>query len=184
MIELDTEQRLLAGLRSAAAASRDRAMQDLHDCLGQKLFHVCLRVACDPNDAEDALQEAYLDVLRGVGAFRGESRLSTWLFQIAVRAALRTRHRRRRRPLADLGDHEPGGGADPVAAAIEREHANALLAAIAELPAAQRSVLGLASLQGMSHADVAAVLGIPVGTVGSRLFEAKQRLRAVLGQRG
>jgi RNA polymerase sigma-70 factor, ECF subfamily len=184
VIDVDTEQRLLAGLRSAAAASRDRAMQDLHDCLGRQLFHVCLRVACDATDAEDALQEAYLDVLRGVGAFRGESRLSTWLFQIAVRAALRTRHRRRRRPLADLGDHEPGGGADPVAAAIEREHATALLAAIAELPAAQRSVLGLASLQGMSNADVAAVLGIPVGTVGSRLFEAKQRLRAVLGQRG
>jgi RNA polymerase sigma factor (sigma-70 family) len=177
VIDPATEQRLLPALRSGDTAARDAAMHELHERMGRALFQLCMRVACDPNDAEDALQETYVDALRGIGAFRGEAKLATWLFRIAVRAATRVRSRGGPRRHADLADHEPVGGADPVAIAVERENAARLLAAIAELPAMQRTILGLASLQEFAHGDIAAVLGIPVGTVGSRLHEAKERLR-------
>lgn len=180
MIDPDQEHRLAAALRSADRAARDRAMHELHDRLGRPLFQLCLRITCDAALAEDARQEAFVDLLRGIGSFRGDARLSTWLFRIAIRAASRVRGRRQAGQAVQLDDHTPVGHDDPVARSIERENATRLLAAIDRLPAQQRVVLGLASLQGMAHAEIAAVLGIPVGTVGSRLHEARERLRAAL----
>lgn len=183
MIDPATEARLLAALRGNDRAAHDAAIGELHAATARPLFQLCLRIACDAADADDAVQETFVDVLRGIRSFRGEARLSTWLFRIAIRAATRVRNRRatRRHSAIDAGDLP--GRDDPVALASDRENAARLLAAIDELPAAQRAVVGLAAIEGIAHAEIAAVLGIPVGTVGSRLHEARDRLRLLLAAR-
>ncbi|MCC7398605.1 MAG: sigma-70 family RNA polymerase sigma factor [Planctomycetes bacterium] len=183
MIDAITEARLLAALRGDDRAAYDAAIGELHARTARPLFQLCLRVACDATDADDAVQETFVDVLRGVRSFRGEAKLSTWLFRIAIRAATRVRNRSAARRHAVTDASELPGDDDPVARASDRENAARLLAAIDQLPAAQRAVVGLAAIEGIAHAEIADVLGIPVGTVGSRLHEARDRLRALLTER-
>ncbi len=116
------------------------------------------------------------------------------MFRIAIRAALRARSRRgrtERRETArldatDLLDAElsslAGDAQDPGAIALEREDAARVLAAIERLPAPQRTVLGPAALEEMPQAAIAAILGIPVGTVSSRLSAAWESLRRELAR--
>lgn len=182
MIDAATETRLLAALRGGDRRAHDLALGELHVATARPLFQLCLRITCAVADADDAVQETFVDVLRGLPAFRGEALLTTWLFRIAIRAATRVRNRRNaRRHAADDLATLPADD-DPVAQAADREHAARLLAAIDQLPAAQRTVVGLAAIEGLPHAEIAAVLGIPVGTVGSRLHEARDRLRVLLAQ--
>lgn len=183
MIDLATEMRLLAALRGPDRGVRDAAVAELHGRTARPLYQLCLRVACDTMDADDAVQETFVDLLRGIHSFRGESRLTTWLFRIAIRAATRLRNRSAKWHREGLDAADLPGDDDPVAHAADRENAARLLAAIAALPAAQRAVVGLAAIEGIAHAEIADVLGIPVGTVGSRLHEARDRLRALLAVR-
>lgn len=155
---------LLAALRSDDRVAHDAALGELHAGTARPLFQLCLRITCDPGDADDAVQEA-VHVLRGVRAFRGEARLTTWLFRIAIRAATRVRNRRAARRPTAVDPAEIAADDDPAAHAVDRENAARLLAAIDQLPAAQRAVVGLAAIEGLPHAEIASVLGIPVGTV-------------------
>ena len=191
MIEPDAEARLVAALRSNDLAARKAALGELYEHLSATLSALCLRMAGDRGDAEDAVQETFLAVLRGVGGFRGESRLSTWVIRIAIHSATRVRSRRSKRVLAPLPDDgaaspslgEQARGADPESEAIEREDSQRVLAAIARLPAAQRAVLGLAATAGLDRAEIASVLGLPIGTVDSRLSVARASLREELARR-
>lgn len=193
MIDPSIETRIVAALRGRDARAREAALDELFALLGRPVRELCLRVAGDATDADDAVQETFVDVLRAIGGFRSDARLSTWIFRVAIRAALRVRSRRRR---ADrdgealdgdvvASDARPGADAqDPGELAIEREGTARVLAAIERLPVAQRTVLGLAALEEMPQADIAAVLGIPVGTVYSRLSAARASLRALLERDG
>jgi RNA polymerase sigma-70 factor (ECF subfamily) len=186
VIDPATEARLVARLREADDGARAAALNELFERLGRPLFQLCLRVTCDPTDAEDAVQETFVDVLRGLGGFRADARLATWIFRIAIRAATRVRSRRRRAP-ASLAGVDPDelrvagaelhGAPDPGAVALERESVANLLAAMERLPAGQRVVLGLAALEELPQTEIAAILGIPVGTVYSRLSAARERMR-------
>lgn len=183
MIDAALEARLVSGLRSARRAVRDEALAELHAQLGGRLHQVCLRIACDAEDADDALQETYLDVVDGIGDFRGEARFTTWIVRIAMRRASRLRHRRNRRAEEELdaGLEARERAASPQAQAADLDDVRRLLAKIACLSMEQRSVLALAAGDGMSHAQIAEVLGIPEGTVASRLHAARAALRAALG---
>lgn len=192
MIDPAIEARILANLRAGDERVRESALDELFQLVGRPLFQVCLRVACDTTDAEDAVQETFVDVLKGLSAFRADARLSTWMFRIAIRAALRVRSRRHRKEQresnrfdeADLGAADlaslAGDAQDPGAIALQREDAACVLTAIQKLSAPQRTVLGLAALEEMPQAEIAAILGVPVGTVYSRLSAARERLREIL----
>lgn len=182
MIDPATEARLLAALRSDDRLAHDAALGELHARTARPLFQLCLRITCDAGDADDAVQETFVDVLRGLRSFRGEARLTTWLFRIAIRAAMRVRNRRAARRPTAVDPAKIAADDDPADHAADRENAARLLAAIDQLPAAQRTVVGLAAIEGLPHAEIAAVLGIPVGTVGSRLHEARDRLRLLLAK--
>lgn len=179
MIDPALERRLALVLRSRDARTRAAAIGELFEALRRPLSALCLRITCDPGDAEDALQEAAVDALRGCTAFRGDAKLSTWLWRIALRAALRIRARRRR-PRAERAELDPDDLVHPEVEPAERlaarEEAKRLLAALGRLPAAQRVVLALAALDSLPQTEIAEVLGIPVGTVYSRLHGARERL--------
>ena len=169
-------------LRSSARDRRGHALQEVVTAYGGALFQLCLRVTCNQADAEDALQETWIDVDRCIYGFKGESKLSTWLFRIAIRQATRVRNRRRSRTMLEIDEALfAGSEGDPRRALEELEGARKLLEATATLPLEQRVVLGLAAGQGLPHAEIAAILGIPEGTVGSRLHAARATLKQRLG---
>ena len=126
-------------------------------------------------DAEDAAQETVLAVLTGLSGFRGACQHSTWIYRIAIRSALRVRARR---PRTEALDFEPAGEArDP---ALDRERSRQVHLALGRLTADHRAVLTLFSLDGLSHHEIAETLGIPEGTVWSRLHLARKKLAGEL----
>lgn len=140
------------------------------------------RVAGDDDAARDVAQDVWLGVLRGIGRLRDGTRLRPWLFGIA-RRALMDRLRRQYATPADAevdlaalpADVRPDDSEEEIAA-MERE--------LGRLPVVEREVLTLFYLRELSLAEVADVLGVPVGTVKSRLFRARGQLRRALHSEG
>jgi RNA polymerase sigma-70 factor (ECF subfamily) len=176
----EKEQALLTALRAGSAGNRRAAAEALLIALEPKVLELCLHVTGDPDAARDAAQEALISIHRGVAGFRGQSRLSTWAYQIALRSALAARRRPRRRPEEGPSEEEPFQ--EPVGEIEARDRWRALVRAMARLPAEQRAVLSLFAVDGLSHAEVAAVLGVPEGTIWSRLHAARKRLREALAE--
>ena len=141
--------------------------------------------AGDRGLSEEILQDTMLAVWRGAGSFRGESCVRSWIIAIARRQA-RDRLRRRRlrvvddRLLADRPAPDPG----PEDVALERATATAVANATGELSLAHREVLGLVFGAGLSLAETAQVLEIPLGTVKSRLAAARAALSRALNEKG
>lgn len=171
----DYEQSLID--RSRDRATREAAFDELFASLREQVFAVCLHVTGNAADADDALQETFLAVHAGLAKFRGEARLSTWVHRIAIRASIRVRARRR--PAADVHEVDPPArGPDPVAS---REMGERIAAAMNRLSAEHRVVISLFAVDELGHAQIAEILGIPEGTVWSRLHAARKRLSAELG---
>lgn len=167
---------LLARFR-AGGASRVAAFDELFAALSEQVFAVCLHVTGNAADADDALQETFLAVHSALAKFRGESRISTWVHRIAIRAAIRVRARRR--PADDVHAVDPPSRApDPVLAG---ELAERVAAAMERLSAEHRVVISLFAVDELKHAEIAEILGIPEGTVWSRLHAARKALAAHLG---
>ena len=137
------------------------------------------------DDAQDAVQEAFVKAYRALGRFRAGSPFGPWLFQIVANEARnRRRASGRRAGLAvRLAEDRPSSDAapSPEAAVLARERRSMLLAAIARLAEADRLVVGLRYFLDLDEARMAVALGVPRGTVKSRLSRALGRLRAELG---
>lgn len=158
------------------------------------LFRATRSILRNDQEAEDALQEAWLDAYRKLASFRGESSLSTWLTRIAINAALgRRRQQARRAEVISLwGDTETDQQEEVMTAADPRlspeletmrgEMRAVLEHAIDALPEQFRTVFILRALEEMASEDVAAVLGIPEATARSRFFRARAMLRAMLAR--
>lgn len=177
---LSNEGALIAAARSTRGAEREDAFRQLYDALSPKLYAVCFGITRDAADAQDAVQETFLSIQRALSDFRGDARLSTWAYQIAVRAAVQVRSRRSRHSGVELDV----GAADPrptVEETVEaRERQRQLDAALRSLSLEHRTVLSLFAVEGLSHKEIAAILGIPEGTAWSRLHLARKRLSEAL----
>jgi RNA polymerase sigma-70 factor (ECF subfamily) len=134
----------------------------------------------DVDSAKDVAQDVFIAVFRGLTKFRGESSLKTWIYQITLRTAGRHSVKRKKRPATGLDFDELHGGEPADSAATLAE----LSAALAALPLEARTVLALVAIEGLSHEAAAEVLGIPVGTVWSRLHNARRKLAAAMGGLG
>ena len=144
-----------------------------------RLWAVALRTLGDREEAADALQDALLSAYRAAASYRGEARVTTWLHRIVVNACLDRVRRGKARPTVPMP--EDGGPADPRDPLGDRETALEIEAALAALPEEQRAALVLVDVHGMPVEDVAAVLGVPVGTVKSRCSRGRARLALQLG---
>jgi RNA polymerase sigma-70 factor (ECF subfamily) len=174
---LDDEKSLVARARARAPATREAAFEELFARLRGQVFAVCLNVTGNAADADDALQETFLAVHAGLAKFRGQARLSTWVHRIAIRAALRVRSRRR--TAADVHEVDPPARTpDPV---LVGELGGRIAAAMERLSAEHRVVVSLFAVDDLGHAQIAEILGVPEGTVWSRLHAARKRLAAELG---
>ncbi len=138
------------------------------------------RLGADETWVEDATHEVFLVVARRLGEFRGESSMRTWLFAITYRVVMamaRQRRRRREQPVAEGADWAGDVGGEARATAEVT-----LQRLLTELPESQRLVFILCELEGMSSSESGRVLGIPTGTVDTRLRAARQSLTAHAGR--
>ena len=124
---------------------------------------------------DDALQEAYARAFRALPRFRGESALETWLYRIVYNACLDELRRSRSRNEVSLDEWEPAGHEERAERRLDLE------AALAALPLELRAVVLLVDAEGLSYDETAKVLGVPAGTVASRLSRGRDSLRAALG---
>jgi RNA polymerase sigma-70 factor (ECF subfamily) len=148
----------------------------------RRVYNLALRMLGRDEDARDATQDAFLSALRKVSSFRGDAAFTTWLHRVTVNACYDMLRRRARGPLLELDSElpppEPRAGVDPAeAAAVGVDVRRALV----QVPEEFRAVLVLHDVQDMVYDDVAAVLGIPVGTVKSRLHRGRVMLARALG---
>ncbi len=152
------------------------------------LYGYLHRMLQNSADAEDVFQETFLRVYSNLHRFRADGRFKPWVYRIAANLArdrLRARKRRGEEPLNGLTaccEAAAPAMAQPDEAADAAETAQRIEAALAQLPAKQRSVFLLARYEGMAYGDIARMLRIPVGTVKSRMNKAVQFLLRRLEQ--
>jgi RNA polymerase sigma-70 factor (ECF subfamily) len=143
-----------------------------------RVYAVTLRLTRNPADAEDALQDAFLNAYRGLASFGRRSKVSTWLYRIAVNASYDVVSRRRdTTSLDDQPAIEPAAGGDPFAQDAARQ---AIETALRRLPAEFREAVVLCDVAGLGAAEAGEVLGLPSGTVKSRVFRARALLADML----
>jgi RNA polymerase sigma-70 factor (ECF subfamily) len=152
----------------------------------RRTYNLALRIVGREEDARDATQEAFLSALRKLPSFRGESAFSTWLHRVTVNACFDLLRRRARAPLRAGDDRdEPAAGRPPLP-----DHADAVAtavdvrAALLRVPEEFRAVLVLHDVQDLPYEEIAEILGLPVGTVKSRLHRARVALGRALGGAG
>lgn len=181
MVSPGTSDAVDARRVARVAAGERAALGELYDVHGRALFAYLCSLLGDSAAAEEALQDTLLAAWRGAARFQGRSRVSTWLFGIAHRQAL-TRLRRQRVETVDdallsgLADPAPG----PEEWALARLRDAELGVLVARLSPVLREVLILSFWQGLTQPELAEVLEVPVGTVKSRLSNARKALRRLL----
>lgn len=161
--------------------------EEVYERFRRPVWRLAYRMTGSEEEALDATQEIFLRVWRGLAGFRGEAKLSTWVFQIAWNY-LRLHRRRSGRALRVVGpinddgqrllERTPDTGADPERRATASDMLERVSDAIDRLPEQARLVLWLRDGEGRSYQEIANVLDVPVGTVRSRLSRARQALRA------
>jgi RNA polymerase sigma-70 factor (ECF subfamily) len=166
------------------AAGDRSALEELFRRYRQPAFRVAHRLLGHEADALDAVQEGFVKALTHLGSFQGRSSFKTWLLRVVSNAALDMGRQRGRRETLSLGAAEVGDGPtvpDRSDQGLEQADLRRLLdRALASLPEAQRRTFVLHADGGLSYREVADALGISIGTVMSRLFYARQKLRAFL----
>lgn len=184
-----------AGLVRRIAARDQQAFETLMRRHNGRLFRVARAILKDDAEAEDALQDAYLDAYLHIGRFRGEARVSTWLTRIVINQALmRLRKHKREHIVVPFGDGRVDQSYDaeadvpdeqsesPPAAAQRAEIRRALERSIDQLPTAFRTVFVMREVEDMTVEETAECLSIPAATVRTRLFRARGLLRESLAR--
>ena len=181
---VDHRQLADADLVSRCAERDDRALAELYDRFGKQAYALALRVVRDSVFAEDAVQEAFLDVWRSAARFdAARAKVSSWLLTFVHRRAVDIVRREQARPQrsSSIDDAPPQVAAVNVAAEVEsRDRQAAIKRALESLTPAQRDVLQLAYFGGYSQSEIAERLDEPLGTVKSRTHVALSRLRELL----
>jgi RNA polymerase sigma-70 factor, ECF subfamily len=173
------------------AAGDTAALSLLYDRYSGAVFSLAARIVGDRQVAEDLLQEVFVRVWQRAGTYQGaRGKPLTWVLGIAHNLAIDEVRRRRRRPLeADDRDEEgqliafqslPSVDSDPSDLAWERLRREQIVAALAQLPQAQRILIELAYFEGYTQSQLAARLGEPLGTIKTRMRLAAQKLRELL----
>ena len=174
-----TDQVLVA----ACATNDSAAMAELFDRYCEAVHRFIARlVGAGHADVDDMVHTTFLEALRSAGRFRGQSSVKTWLFGIAANVG---RHHirdqvRRRSFLRAWRERAPAPSKAPDAAAEHRQAVERVGAAMTRLPFDLRAAFVLCDLEEMSGADAAAALDVAPGTLGRRLFEARQALRSAV----
>ncbi len=160
-------------------AGRTHAFGTLVERYDRAVYHLAYRTLRDQEEARDVAQEAFFKAYRSLRTFKPGAKFSTWIFAIAYHACCDRLSRRRRYSNEELPERADSA-AGPETEAIASDEAQRLRKAIAALPEKYRAVITLYHLQGRQYDEIAQVLGMPMGTVKTHLFRAKEQLRKIL----
>ena len=167
----------------AAAAGDAAAFEQLYQQHYRRVYSLCLRMLGSTTQAEDLMQEVFLQVFRKLGSFRGDSAFTTWLHRLTVNQVLM--HFRKRGVKLEHTSEE-GDFTNVVDTPLQSTRRIsmvdrlALEKAIAELPPGYRTVFTLHDIEGYEHEEIAGMLGVSIGTSKSQLHKARMRLRELL----
>ncbi|MBC7911053.1 MAG: RNA polymerase sigma factor [Pyrinomonadaceae bacterium] len=162
-----------------------QAFEELYQRHHRRVYSLCLRMTQNVQEAEDLTQEAFIQLYRKIGSFRGDSAFTTWLHRLTVNQVLM--HFRKRSVKMEKTTEE---GETPVQVVHGTANPNAMPVvdrialdnAIAQLPPGYKSVFILHDIEGHEHEEVARMLGCSVGTSKSQLHKARMKLRRLLNQ--
>jgi len=167
----------------AAAGSRE-AFDDLVRRYRRRVHSLVRALIGADNDAEDLVQDIFVRAYRAIGSFRGESAFRSWLYRIAVNVVHTHLDRRRARNAAFVASAHDFESIDDLPAVGDLEESlvlrQAIDRALADLPDDLRVLVVLRDVQGLKYDEIARIVKTPRGTVESRLFRARQRLRPLL----
>jgi RNA polymerase sigma-70 factor (ECF subfamily) len=172
-------------LVDAARRGDPRAFEALVVKHQDRIFRFVQRLV-GPEAVEDLAQEVFIRAFRSIGDFKGESSFYTWLYKIALNLCRNHYRTKGRRPAGEpLDENSPvnalaAGEASPEEAVFRREFWAVLQSALDGLPAEQREAVVLCDLEGMSYEEMAALTGVPIGTVRSRIFRGRRALQVRL----
>lgn len=177
--ELELVERHRAGDRSA--------FDEVYSQFSEMVWNVTLRLAGDPDRAADLSQEIFLRIYRHLGGFRGRSALRTWVYRIALnhcRGRLSGGNRWSFRRLFEEGEETaeplPDLSRGPEELAVASDDGRRVSEALMELPIEFREAVVLRDLEGLAYEEISAALGVPIGTVRSRIARGRERLRDLL----
>jgi RNA polymerase sigma-70 factor (ECF subfamily) len=159
------------------------AFEELYRAHAGRLFSLALSMTGSAQDAEDLLQDTFLQAHRKLGGFRGESSLGTWLYRLAVNQCLDFLRGRQARMARGTESCDVEGAFEPVAEQPVVPTATSridLERAIARLPVGCRTAFVLHDVEGLAHHEVGTLLGVSEGTSKSQVHKARLRLRALL----
>ena len=181
----DDDRRLIA---DCLAGKRD-AFGELVTRYQTRLFNAAVRLVDSPEDAADVVQEAFLNAYQALHSFKGDAEFFTWLYRIAFNTAISQKRKRRSAISLDavgssehsLEPDDPSEYVRPGAALERSEEESRLQEALNRLSHEHRDVLVLKDLEGLKYEEIAEILGVPIGTIRSRLHRARLELRDLLG---
>ncbi len=188
----DPEQRQATDSNEAELIERAkqgdaRAFQALYDKHKRRVYSLCLRMTSNTAEAEDLTQEAFLQLYRKIGTFRGESAFSTWLHRLSVNVVL-MHLRKKSLPVVSLEETTQGTeedtpkkdfGAEDLALAGSIDRLQ-LQRAVDDLPPGYRTIFVLHDVEGYEHNEIAAIVGCSIGNSKSQLHKARMKLRDLL----
>lgn len=191
-----SEQDLVRRCQESTGAAFEEAYEGLYGLYKNRVFAICLRIVGNEEDALDVAQEALVTVARRIGSFEHRSQFSSWVYRIAVNAAIDSRRRRMAGPAfvsADPGSQPGSRGTDPAAPlessepsirAATTESCEAVRLALTRLNPRVSALLTLRYVQGLSYEAISEIQECSLGTVKSRLNRAHQALREYLERHG
>ncbi len=165
-------------LVAACRRGERRAMEALYHQYKRRVFGLCHRIV-GASEAEEVAQDVFVRVYRGLASFRGDSALGTWVYRLAVNAALTHAGKQRRR--AEVSDDALEHVAAPGDMKRDPGLTGKVEQAMARLPAGYRAILVLHDIEGLSHEECAAILDCRIGTTKSQLHKARAKMRDLLG---
>jgi RNA polymerase sigma-70 factor, ECF subfamily len=190
--ESQERQRRTTEFNEAGAIERAKrgdalAFQELYDKHKRRVYSLCLRMTANTAEAEDLTQEAFLQLYRKIGTFRGESAFSTWLHRLSVNVVL-MHLRKKSLPVVSLEETtQPGEedtpkkdfGAEDLALAGSIDRLQ-LQRAVNDLPPGYRTIFVLHDIEGYEHNEIAGIVGCSIGNSKSQLHKARMKLRDLL----
>ena len=192
----DGEARLDWALIQRTLAGEQKAYELLVIKYQKRIERLVARMLRDANQVPDVVQETFINAYRALHQFRGDARFYTWLHRIAVNTTYKALQEKKRNPLVSFSDLspnnedeyetfssqvEPTSDETPEAVVAARQVAEAMNAAMQALPPESRQALELREMEGLSYEEIAQLMEIPIGTVRSRIFRAREAIAAKVG---
>jgi RNA polymerase sigma-70 factor (ECF subfamily) len=184
--ELKSQDELNGELLRRCSSNDPDACNELFARYNRRIFNTAYRILGEEASAEDALQETFLNVYRGLSKFRGDSKFSTWISRITINVCLGMLRKGKNRHFVEIEDEtarglqaEPTSSINPLAYAELQELKSLVRETFSRMSEKQGDVVRMHDLEGNTIQKIAEIIGCPAGTVKSRLFYGRQEFRSI-----